>query len=209
MANVDFFIEAVIAMLLITLPFNPPNVLFFNTAIERERKARAASALLVAFVVLVVLVGAAIVGREFLELMGINLDAFSVVGGLIIVGMGAEMLYGGLPSKAQGRKIEEEGPDPESGLIIPLSIPLIAGPGAIVTTITIASNNDIIDPLMTALVGAVVVAIVVFVSFALLGGLISRLSATATALLVRIGGLLLATIGAQLALGGLKDFFAA
>ena len=40
-----------------------------------------------------------------------------------------------------------------------------------------------------------------------LGGLIAKLSRQATALLIRIGGLLLATIGAQMFLGGLKNFF--
>ena len=65
------------------------------------------------------------------------------------------------------------------------------------------------EPLIAAFAGAVAVAIVAFVSFEWLGGLISRLSPTSTAVLVRIGGLLLATIGAQMVLGGLKKFFAA
>ena len=51
-------------------------------------------------------------------------------------------------------------------------------------------------------------ALVTFGSLAWLGGLISKLSPQATALLVRVGGLLLATIGAQMFLGGLKNFFA-
>ena len=46
-----------------------------------------------------------------------------------------------------------------------------------------------------------------FASFAWLGGLIAKLKPTATALLVRIGGLLLATIGTQMLLGGLKAYF--
>ena len=82
-----------------------------------------------------------------------------------------EMLYGGAPSKAQGKDIEEEGPQEDSGLIIPLSIPLLAGPGAIVTAISLSSVNDTIDPLIAAIVAAVVVAVVVFVSFEWLGGL--------------------------------------
>ena len=208
MIDWHFYVQAVISMLLITSPPDPVKVLFFNTAIERDEKGRTQSALLVALVVLVILVGAALVGRQLLELLGINLDAFSAVGGLIIFLMGAEMLYGGAPSRAQGRQVEEEGPGEESGLIIPLSTPLLAGPGAIVTAITIASFNDSIEPLLAALLGALAVAVVVFVSFEWLGGVISRLSPQATALLVRIGGLLLATIGAQMMLGGLKNFFA-
>jgi multiple antibiotic resistance protein len=154
---------------------------------------------------LVVLVGAALFGRQLLQLMGINLDAFSVVGGLIIFSMGVEMLYGGVPSKTQSSEIEAGGPQEDSGLIIPLAIPLLAGPGAIVTAISISSINDSMEPLIAAVAGAVAVALVAFASFEWLGGVISRLSPTSTAVLVRIGGLLLATIGAQMVLGASKS----
>ena len=49
--------------------------------------------------------------------------------------------------------------------------------------------------------------VVVFVSFQWLGGLLAKLSPSTTALLMHFGGLLLATIGAQMLLGGLKQFF--
>lgn len=196
-------------MIVITAPPDPAKIVFFNTTIARQGKARTTSAFFVAGVVLAILVGAALVGRELLGLLGINLDAFSVVGGLVIAGMGFEMLYGGVPSKAQGGKTQEEGPDDDSGLILPLATPLIAGPGAIVTIITISSIQDKPDALLAALIGALAVALLAFVSFKWFGGAISRLSPKATALLVRIGGLLLATIGTQMLLGGLKNFFAA
>ena len=207
--DLNFYGQAIVAMLMITFPPDPAKIVLFNTTIARQGAARTPSALLVAGVVLAILVGATLFGRQLLQLLGINLDAFSVVGGLIIFGMGVEMLYGGAPSKAQGKDIEAAGPQEDSGLIIPVSMPLLAGPGAIVTAISISSVNDTIDPLIAALVAAVAVAVAIFVSFEWLGGLISRLSPTATALLVRIGGLLLATIGAQMLLGGLKNFFAA
>ncbi len=60
--------------------------------------------------VFAILAGAALIGRQVLELLGINLDAFSVVGGLVIAGMGFDMLNGGKPTKAQGRDTAEEGP---------------------------------------------------------------------------------------------------
>jgi hypothetical protein len=135
--------------------------------------------------------------------LGINLDAFRVVAGVVIAGMGFEMLYGGAPSKEQGQKIEEERQEEDSGLIMPLSIPLIAGSGAIVTTI--ASASDAIEPLVAALIGAVVVALAAFVAFQWLSGAIARLSPKATALIVRLGGLILATIGVQMLLGWTQE----
>lgn len=207
MIDWHFYVQAVIAMLVITTPPDPAKILLFNTIIDRQNKKRTPSALFVGVVVFGILAVSALIGRELLELLGINLDAFSVVGGLVIAAMGFEMLYGGAPSRAQGREIQEEGPSDDSGLILPLSTPLIAGPGAIVTIITITSVQDSLDTLAAALLGAAAVGIVAFASYQWLGGAVSKLSPRATALLLRIGGLLLATIGTQMLLGGLKNFF--
>ncbi len=208
MIDWHFYVQAAIAMLMITFPIDPVKILFFNTAIEGGGKGRRASALFVAGVVLAILVVSALIGRQLLELLGVNLDAFSVVGGVVIAGMGFDMLNGGKPTRAQGRETAENGPSADSGLVMPLSIPLIAGPGAIVTTITITSQEDSIDTLLAAIIGAVVVAVACVVAFGFVGGAISKLKPTSTALLMRIGGLLLATIGTQMLLGGLKNFFA-
>ena len=96
----------------------------------------------VASIVGLVLGGAALGGAQIAGLLGIDLNAFGVVGGVVVAGMGFEMLYGGEPSKAQGKDQRSAEPDEDSGLIMPLAIPLIAGPGAIVTCVSIASSED-------------------------------------------------------------------
>ena len=95
-----------------------------------------------AFVTFCILGVVALIGRELLQLVGINLGAFGVVGGLVVALMGFEMLYGGTSSRTQGTKeVEDETPE-EEGLIIPLAIPLMAGPGAMTTVITISAMRD-------------------------------------------------------------------
>lgn len=204
----NFLFQAIVAMVVITTPPDPVKILFFNSTLERTGMARFRGALTVAGVVLLILLGASLIGRQVLELLGINLDAFSVVGGLVIASMGAEMLAGGKTSRAQGEGEREQEPDSDDGLIVPLSIPLIAGPGAIVTAITITSVDESGWGIVAAVAGAVVVALLTFASMQWLGGAISKLSDRATALLLRFGGLLLTTIGVQMLLGGLKNFFA-
>ncbi|MGI9538585.1 MAG: MarC family protein [Miltoncostaeaceae bacterium] len=100
---------------------------------------------------------------------------------------------------AQGGSAE---PDPKEsdGLIVPLAIPLIAGPGAITTMITLVSVDDTGTALLAGLIAAGVVGVVVYVSFAWLGGLLARLSGATLSVVLRLGGLLLATIGIQLLL---------
>lgn len=205
--DINFMIQAIVAMLVITTPFGPDKIILFNSIVEREGLSRTGSALKVALIVFGILAGAALIGRELLQLLGIDQNAFSIVGGLVIAAMGFEMLYQGAPSKAQGGKVDQEEAQAEGGLIIPLSIPLIAGPGAIATTITISTAQAGIYTMLAAVIGAVVVGVVAFVSYEWIGGLMTRLSDTSTMLLTRIGGLLLATIGFQMLLGGLKNFF--
>jgi multiple antibiotic resistance protein len=56
-------------------------------------------------------------------------------------------------------------------------------------------------------VAIVAVALATFLFYRYMGGLLTRLKPTAIAILARIGGLLLATLGFQMFLGGLKSFF--
>ena len=205
--DTDFYIRSIIAMLVITTPFDPVKIIFFNEAISAPRRNRTTSAAKVALNVAIVLGGTTLVGRQFLNFLGINLDAFSVVGGLIIALMGFEMLYSGGASKAQGENEREREPEEGDTLLIPLTLPLIAGPGAIATTISIATQGDASEPVLVALAGVGAVALCTFVSYALLGELIGKAKPTTVALLARIGGLLLATIGVQMMLGGIKNFF--
>jgi multiple antibiotic resistance protein len=209
----ELWVQGIIAVLIIVTPPDPVKVLLFNQIVDESGENRRVAALKVALYVLVILGVSALVGREILTLLGIDLDAFSVVGGAIIAAMGLEMLYGGEPSRAQGKSEyeaeKEEGAGDADGLLLPLSTPLLAGPGAITTVITISSFNDLFEPALIALTGVAITAIAAFLSMAYLGGALARLSERTTELLARLGGVLLATIGVQMVLGGLKNFFAA
>lgn len=204
----NFLVQAIVGLLVIAAPPDPVKLMIFNSVIEQKGLPRTAAALQVALVVLIVLGGAALGGAQVAAVMGIDLDAFSVVGGLVVAGMGFEMLYGGGVSRAQGKDAANAGPDEGNGLVMPIAIPLIAGPGAIVTTVTLSTANDGAG-MIAALIAVAVLAATIFISFQWLGSLLARFSPSTTVLLMRIGGLVLATIGTQMLMGGLKRFFAA
>ena len=205
--SANSYIQSIISMLVITSPFDPVKILFFNQAISNPPRRRTKAAVNIAGNVAIVLGSVALVGRPFLDLLGINLNAFSVVGGLVIALMGFEMLYGGGASKTQGENARQQGPEEEDTLLIPLTLPLIAGPGAITTTISIAAQSDSSEAIIVALVGVGAVALVSYISFGWLSKIIEKAKPQTVAVLARIGGLLLATIGTQMMLNGLKSFF--
>ena len=204
--DAEFLVQSIISLIVITTPFDPVKVLFFNQAIESPPRNRTWAAGRVALYVAVILGGTALVGRQLLAVLGIDLDAFSVVGGLIIALMGFEMLYGGGGSKTQGEDHRQAGPEEGDALLIPLTLPLIAGPGAMTTTITITAGGNG-EGLTAALIGAGVVALIAFVTYALLSEVFEKIRPATMAVVARIGGLLLATIGVQMLLGGLSRFF--
>lgn len=207
LSTFEIFVQATIAIFVIVNPVDPVKIIIFNDVVARQGLNRKAAALKVAIAVFLILTVATLIGRELLQLLGINLGAFGVVGGLIVAVMGFEMLYGGASSRTQGTKEAEEMPAEEDGLIMPLAIPLMAGPGGITTVIVIASANDSWTPVVAALVGVAIVSVLVFAGFAFLGDLLGRMKPAGTAMLARIGGVLLATIGVQLLLGGLRAFY--
>ena len=205
--DADFVITVVIGLLVITSPFDPVKLLFFNEVVAAQPQSRTSAAIKLAVYVTVILAVSALIGKELLEAMGINLDVFGAVGGIVIAGMGFEMLYGGGASKAQGEEQRQEGPGDGDGLLIPLAIPLIAGPGAITTTIALSSRNTSIDGLLAMGVAILVVVVVTFVFYRYLGDALSRVKPTTIAILARLGGLILATLGFQMFLNGIKNFF--
>lgn len=206
--DVGFLVQSIISMLVITLPLDPIKILFFNRAIADPPRDRTRSAAKVALYVAIILGVTVLVGRELLDLLGIDLNAFSVVGGLIITLMGFEMLHGGGTSKAQGEDHRQVGPEEDDALLIPLTLPLIAGPGAITTAITISASQSSSEGIIVALIAVGVVVLTAFIAYALLGEAITKIRPATISVVARIGGLLLATIGVQMMLGGLDRFFA-
>lgn len=206
--DADFVARVAIGLIVITGPIDPVKLLFFNQIVDDSGQERTSAALKLTVYVTVILAISALVGKELLEVLGINLNVFGAVGGVVLAGMGFEMLYGGTPSKAQGEDEREEGPQEGDGLLIPLSIPLIAGPGAITTTIAFSSQNTSTDGLIAMAIAIGIVALATFLFYRFVGDALARVKPATIAIVARIGGLVLATLGAQMLLSGLKEFFA-
>lgn len=205
--NVDAatYAQAIVSVLVITDPIT--RGIFFKAMTEHEPERRGEFVRKITIVVAVTLGLAAVAGREILDLLGINLGAFGIAGGLIVALMGFEMLFGGEPSRAQGgEKAHEKPPSFEQSAVVPYAIPFVAGPGAITLVITIASSTPHGQGIVIALVAVAVSVILLPIAHLGIAKHVN-LSPAAIAIATRFGGLLIATIGVQLMLGGIKTFF--
>lgn len=204
----DDYVQAFVAVFVITDPVGK-SIFFLLLTKDATPAKRFRSAMTVSATVLVILGGAALVGRLLLDVMGIHLGAFGLTGGLIVALMGLEMLGTGHSTRAQGDRREgpHVPPDDDDSLLVPFAMPLIAGPGAITVVITLASSEDNWQPTWMALVAVMANVAIMAGSFIFLAGYLSRLSDRVIAIITRFGGLIVATIGVQLALNGIKSFY--
>jgi multiple antibiotic resistance protein len=164
---------------------------------------RRREAVKVSFTILVILMGSALIGLKVLSIFSISLDVFRIVGGMIIAYMGFDMLRGS-HSVAQS-------PPPDDGANAQSSLaPLImfaAGPGTITAVVTLAAVHTPDGLPVTAIIAAAVGAAVTLIALLLAIRLGSRLDHGTQAIVTRFMGLIVASMGMQFVLVGLKAYF--
>ena len=170
------------------------------TAPERQREA-----VKVSLNILIILMASALVGLRVLSIFGISLDVFRVVGGMIIAYMGFDMLRG---SHTVAQAPPENGDTSIQGSLVPLLM-FAAGPGTITAVVTLAAVHTPDGLPITAITAAVVGAGVTFVALILAVRLGPRLGRGTQATVTRFMGLIVASMGMQFVLVGLKAFFEA
>ena len=167
-----------------------------------ERRREAAK---VALNILIILMASALVGLKVLSIFGISLDVFRVVGGMIIAYMGFDMLRG---SHTVAQAPPESGDAGVQGSLVPLLM-FAAGPGTITAVVTLAAVHTPDGLPMTAIIAAVVGAGVTFAALILAVRLGPRLGRGTQATVTRFMGLIVASMGMQFVLVGLKAFLEA
>ena len=180
--------------------------IFVSLTANRAPAARLALARVITLTVFGVLAGSALFGEALLRLIGAGLPAFSVGGGLVLLLMALAMLN----ARAGGlRQSEAEAEELEAGEfsgVVPLAVPLLAGPGAISTTIIFAQARGIAH--LAALVACIaVVCGLLWLALRFAHRLGPRLGTTGLNIATRLLGLLLTAIAIQTMAEGLVQLF--
>jgi multiple antibiotic resistance protein len=173
-----------------------------SDAARRKRMARKA-----AITCFIVLTSFALAGQVIFRLFGITLPAFEVAGGLILLLIGLDMLEARRSATQEATGDAEEAAAKEDAGIVPLGIPMLAGPGAISSVMVLVGQ---VDPLWGWQMGAILgsIAITAFASYWVLAGagrVRVVMGETGIRILVRIMGLLLVALAMQFFVNGLTD----
>ena len=177
--------------------------IFLSVTANRPPAARRHLATAVTLTVFLVLASAAIFGEGLLNLIGASLPAFQVGGGLVLLLMALAMLNAEVGKMRQTADEAEELEAGERFGVVPLAVPLLAGPGAISTTIITAQAGGAAH--IAALVACiVVVCVVAWVVLRLADAVGARLGMTGLNIATRLLGMLLAAIAIEMMAEGAK-----
>ena len=167
---------------------------------HRQRMARRA-----AWTCFIVLCSFAIAGTLIFKLFGITLPAFKIAGGLILLLIGMDMLQARRSPTKETPTETEEGAEKEDVGIIPLGIPMLAGPGSISTVMVMMGSAPAWWYAIPILIAIAVTAVSSYWTLAAADRVRVYLGETGIRILTRMMGLLLTAIAVQFMLNGLTD----
>ena len=171
-------------------------------AARRRRMARKA-----AITCFIVLTTFALGGQLIFRMLGITLPAFEVAGGLILLLIGLDMLQAKRSATQEAMGDTEEGAQKEDAGIVPLGIPMLAGPGAISSVMVLVGQVPTLwHREMGAILGSIgVTSLASYWVLAGAGRVRKVMGETGIRILVRIMGLLLVALAMQFFVNGLTD----
>lgn len=179
---------------------------------SKKSKARIARrSVLIATVILTIF---ALVGKSFLEALGIGLPAFRIAGGMLLFLIAVEMLFEKRTERRKKNVDGDENEDDEAGsedddgndvAVFPLAVPFLAGPGSMATIILLMSKYEGQIEKQMVIYGVMLFCLLAcFVMFKISGRLDKIITPKMTKVATRLLGVLLAALSIQFILSGLK-----
>lgn len=145
-------------------------------------------------------------GGAIFRLFGVTLGAFRIAGGILLFLMAIEMVRAQRSRVRTSPEEVKEGVEKEDVAIIPLGIPMLAGPGAIATVMVVMGEAKGDADRMLAVVGCILLTgLVTFLLLRVAPLLEKVLKTTGINILNRIMGLLLAAMAVQFMVNGFRD----
>ena len=148
-------------------------------------------------------------GNAILDVMNISMDSFRIIGGLFLIVIAFQMVFEQRQSRRQNTAdtaIDDE--TIKSIAIFPLSIPLIAGPGAMATSLLLSKESYLsIADAMVSYLPILVVMLMALLAMWLSSQLASKLGPTIITVVQKIFGLLLGALAIEFVIEGIRNSF--
>ncbi|MBS3964588.1 MAG: NAAT family transporter [Methylomonas sp.] len=181
--------------------------LFLSLTARKTPAERRRTAMVTAFAVAMVLFIALVGGEPILHFLGIRLSAFRVAGGVLLLLMGISMLRVSDDRSRHTPEENAESHDKSSVAVVPLAIPLLAGPGAISTTIVFAQRDLSLAHYLLFSAVIVSISLIVLVTLLLAQRIVIVMGQTGMNVVTRVMGLLLTSFAVEFIASGASELF--
>lgn len=174
----------------------------YQTAVARNKTNLTAN-----LSVAIILWTSLFLGDGILQIFGISIDSFRIAGGILVVTIAMSMISGKLGEDKQNKQEKSETAIRESVGVVPLALPLMAGPGAISSTIVWGTRYHSVSHLIGFSLAIALFALCCWAVFRLAPWLVRLLGQTGINVITRIMGLLLMALGIEFIVTGMKALF--
>jgi multiple antibiotic resistance protein len=180
---------------------DPPGAapIFLSLASGKSIKVQRRLAWQAATVSLFVIVSFALFGNALLGYLNISLPALQGAGGILLLITGLGLLTGSITDSDSAAS--------QNIALVPLGTPLLAGPGAIVTTMLYVQKADGGEQLGALAIAMGAVHVIIGLTFMFSTKILSVIKDSGVTLLARIAGLLLSAIAVEMIVSAIKAFF--
>ncbi|MFT6197987.1 MAG: multiple antibiotic resistance protein [Nonlabens sp.] len=180
---------------------NMPIFLSLTEGADKETKQRInLKAILVAFIIVAVFV---LLGNFIFDLFGITIPAFKITGGILIFFVGFEMLQSKKSNIKNLRKVNID----ENIAISPLAIPILAGPGTIVTATNFVANTTSYINIAVVILVFALMCFLNYIAFTLSDIIAKKIGDNVISVIGKLMGLIIAIIGTNMIIQGIKLSF--
>ncbi|NPA27550.1 MAG: NAAT family transporter [Epsilonproteobacteria bacterium] len=208
MSYISLLIHDIIVLITIFNPIAAASIMLGIVDSEKDIKAiatRASITLLIA--ALVTLYG----GDLIFKLFGINLLSLKVIGGVILMIMAVNMIYGEGAKFRHSKEEASEAQEKDDISIVPLAIPILFGPGAIATIVVLMHNNL---KVVSSHWSYILLTLSIIISAAIVYWILKNaivinrvLGVSGIKILNRVMGLIVGAIAAQFLVAGIKGLW--
>lgn len=166
---------------------------------EKKKREIAKTSNIVAFIIVTSFI---LIGKYIFQIFGLTIPSFKVFGGILIFFIGFEMLQAKKPTIHLGEKSAFD----DSIAISPLAIPVMAGPGTIVTAMNFVVKANFLMVLLTILIFALIV-LLTYLAFIYSSYIVKLVGDKNFVIIGKIMGLILGVLGANMLIEGIKLAF--
>ena len=176
--------------------------IFMGLVEDMDEKAKRRIAKTSTLTALIIVTSFVVLGKYIFELFGLTIPAFKITGGILIFYVGFEMLM------SQKSKVHdpENRNENDSIAISPLAIPILAGPGTIVTAMNFTTNANFVHIGIIIATFAIMIFLT-YLAFIFSEKIMERIGQNLIAVIGKIMGLILAIIGTGMIIEGIKLSF--